>query len=734
MEDKSIRLEGIVDSIVFQSRTNGYIVFNLDLQNDTEPITVVGELGEIQEGESLIVEGEYSNHAKFGTQFKAEYCEVKLPQNATDITRYLASGIIKGIGYSTAKKIVDTFGDFTFNVIENQPERLTEIKGISKNKALQISKDFRKIFNLKEVVKFLNQFKIKASIGMKAFKKWNFQTLEKIKDNPYMLCEYGIDLPFQDAEKIAEFCNIEPTSNKRIFAGFSYVLMTATLDGNSCLPKKIFLSNVCKILRLNPLDIENSLSCAINENIIIEYTDNQKDEYIYLKNCFNAEKYIAEKISTMHRMSKSKSTDFTRLIKNMELKDNMTYGKLQIDAINMALNSNFMILTGAPGTGKTTTLKAIISILKSMEMKVKITAPTGRASKRISEVTGYEATTIHRLLEVVFDENGNQKFFHNEKNPIKCDAIIVDETSMVDIFIFEALLKALKPSCKIILVGDANQLPSVGAGNILKDLINSNCVNTITLNEIFRQAQESKIITNAHKILNGYYPDVKTKNNDFFFLQRLNSEKALETILELWKDRLPKTYKYNPLDDIQILSPSRKGVLGTINLNKMAQDLINPHKKGEKELKNGLYSFRVGDKVMQIKNNYDITWEKDSIHGSGIYNGDMGIITNIGNDTLEIDFDGRLVIYDIELIDQLELAYAITIHKSQGSEFKAVIMPMLNNFYTLSYRSLLYTAVTRAKNLLIVVGSFKELFNMVDNNKSILRYTCLKDMIINEYE
>ncbi|MGN1410922.1 MAG: ATP-dependent RecD-like DNA helicase [Oscillospiraceae bacterium] len=734
MEDKSIRLEGVVDSIVFQNHTNGYIVFNLDLENGEEPITVVGELGEVKEGENLIVEGEYSNHARFGTQFKATYCEVKLPQNTNDITKYLASGIIKGVGYATAKKIVDTFGNFTFNIIENQPERLTEIKGISKNKAIQISKDFKKIFNLKQVVKFLNQFKVKASVGMKAFQKWNFETLEKIKDNPYILCENGIDLSFQDAEKIAQFCEIEPTSNKRIFAGFSYVLMNATLDGNSCLPKETFLSTVCRTLKLNLLDIKNSFSSAINENIIIEYTDNQENKYIYLQDCFNAENYIAKKISKMNKITDKKTIDFTNLIKDIELEHNIVYGQLQIDAINMALNSDFMILTGAPGTGKTTTLKAIILMLKSMGMNVKITAPTGRASKRISEVTGYEATTIHRLLEVVFDEDGNQKFFHNEKNPIKCDVVVVDETSMVDIFIFEALLKALKPSCKIILVGDANQLPSVGAGNILKDLIGSNCVDTITLNQIFRQAQESKIITNAHKILNGYYPDIKTKTNDFFFLQRLNNEKALDTILELWKDRLPKTYKYNPLDDIQILSPSRKGVLGTINLNKMAQDLINPHKKGDKELKNALYSFRVGDKVMQIKNNYDITWEKDNTHGSGIYNGDMGIITNISNDTLEINFDGRSVTYDIELIDQLELAYAITIHKSQGSEFKAVIMPMLNNFYTLSYRSLLYTAVTRAKNLLIVVGSFKELFRMVDNNKPILRYTCLKDMIINECE
>lgn len=733
MENKSIKLEGVIEKVKFKSQNNDYIILLLDLENDKEPITVVGDLGVLQEGEHIIVEGEYSNHSKYGLQFKADYCEVKLPQTNEEIIRYLSSGIIKNVKTSTAIKIVDAFGELTFDIIENQPERLAEIKGISKRKAIEISNSFKHIFQLKEIVKFLNKFKIKASFGMKAFQRWNFETLNKIKDNPYLLCDNNIDLPFCDAEKIAEFCGIEPTSSKRVFAGFLYVLAQAnTTDGHCCLPESMFYQSVGKILRLKTSDFIPKISDAINQDIIIRYVDNLDTPYIYSKDYFNAEKYIAKRINKMVDLNSNKHIDFSSIIDKNEDLHNISYNELQRQAINTALNNNFMILTGGPGTGKTTTLQAIIYALKYIGLNVKITAPTGRASKRISELTQYNATTIHRLLEVSFDDDGNQTFFHNEDNPIKCDAVIIDETSMVDTILFEALLKALKPSCKIILVGDVNQLPSVGAGNVLKDLINSNRISVITLTEIFRQAQKSKIIMNAHKVLKGEYPDISTKDNDFFFLQRLSKETAIKTILELWKYRLPKAYKYTPIEDIQILSPSRKGDLGTINLNKLAQEIINPNKKGIKELKNALYTFRIGDKVMQIKNNYDISWIKDDIKGKGIFNGDMGIITDITSDTVEIDFDSRIVDYDIELLDQLELAYAITIHKSQGSEFKAVIMPMLDNFYTLSYRNLLYTAITRAKNLLVVVGSYRELFKMVDNNRKILRYTCLKDMIINE--
>lgn len=732
MENKTIRLEGIVEEVIFSNATNGYVVLDLSTENDL--ITVVGELGEVKEGEKLIVDGQYSTHSRFGTQFKAVYCERKLPDTSDSIERYLTSGIIKGIGQSVAKKIVQTFGEDTFNVIENEPERLSEIRGISKKKAVAISKEFRHIFQLKSVVEYLLKFGVGSSVAMKVFRRWHFQALDKIKDNPYILCSDGINVPFEKAEEVAKSCGIESNSLKRILAGFEYVLNISALEGHSCLPNDIFFKQSLKLLKIDMKVIKETSVIALENKCISLYKDNSGEFYIYSNSYYNAEKYIAKKITIMSKCGEFKDIDFTKSINKLEEATNIIYGKKQREAINKSLNSNFMILTGGPGTGKTTTLNAIITVLKAQGLNVKITAPTGRASKRISEITGYEAMTIHRLLEVSFDEDGNQTFMHNEKNPLKCDAIIVDEMSMVDTLLFESLLRAVQISSKIILVGDSDQLPSVSAGNVLKDLISTQLLDVIILDEIFRQAQESVIIMNAHKILKGEYPNIYQKDNDFFFLQRLNYIDAQNTIVELWKDRLSKAYKYNPLEDIQILSPSRKGVLGTINLNKLLQDAVNPHRATSRELKNSVYAFREGDKVMQIKNNYDVTWSKNGTHGVGIYNGDMGIITNISSNSIEVDFDGREVIYETELIDQLELAYAITIHKSQGSEFNAVIIPMLNNFPRLCYRNLLYTGITRAKQLLIVVGSSRELFRMVDNDKQLLRYTCLKDMIIDEFE
>lgn len=733
MDNKTIRLQGIVEEVIFSNPTNGYIV--LDLYTDNDLITVVGELGEVKEGERLIVDGEYTTHAKFGTQFKAVYCERKLPETTDSIERYLASGIIKGIGNSVAKKIVHTFGEDTFYIIENQPERLLEIKGISKKKAIYISKEFRHIFHLKNIVEYLLKFGIGSSVAMKIFRAWDFQSLDKIKDNPYILCGDGINVPFEKVEEMATSCGIKKDSNKRIFAGFECVLNTSAVNGNCCVPYDIFIKLSVKLLHLDRELIEDKCIEAYKEGHIIIFSDSKDNSYIYSNAYYNAEKYIARKVTLMSKLKKLKDIDFTKTIDSLEEVTNITYNEKQREAIGMALNSQFMILTGGPGTGKTTTLNAIITVLKSKGLKVKITAPTGRATKRISEITGYEATTIHRLLEVSFDEDGNQTFNYNEEHQLKCDVIIIDEMSMVDTLLFESVLRATSTFCKIILVGDSDQLPSVSAGNVLKDLISTQLLDVIILDEIFRQAQESAIIMNAHKILKGDYPDILQKDNDFFFLQRLKYSDAQSTILELWKDRLPKAYKYNPLEDIQILSPSRKGALGTVNLNRLVQEAVNPHRSTRNEIKNAVYTFRVGDKVMQIKNNYDKIWSKsDGSHGMGIYNGDMGIIESISNTGICINFDGREVVYESELIDQLELAYAITIHKSQGSEFNAVIMPILNNFQKLCYRNLLYTGITRAKQLLIIVGSSRELFKMVDNNDQLLRYTCLKDMIISDHK
>ena len=730
LESVSIKLEGVVEDVVYYNQSNGYNV--LLLSTSTDDVTVVGDLGRVEVGETLIVEGEYTTHAKFGVQFKATYCERKLPTDKFNIERYISN--IKGVGDVTAKRIVDTFGEDTFRILQEEPERLIGIKGITRKKAKSISDGLKNIFAIKNVSAYFSHFGISNAVSMLVFKLWGSMALQKVMDNPYILCREDIGVSFEKAEAVAKDCKLEPTSPKRIVAGGNYILSLANFDGNTCMPINEFLNRLSEKLSLTKSEVQKVILNAIDSNLFVLYSSNDGKEYIYTTEYYSAQKYIAEKLVRMVRLNPNHNMDFTSIIEKKEAQDDIHYNAMQRKAINLALNDNVMVLTGGPGTGKTTTLNGIISIFKDRGLKVKVTAPTGRASKRISDITGYEATTIHRLLEVAFDEYGSTYFVHDDDNPLKCDVVVVDEVSMVDTVLFKSLLMAISLSCKLILVGDSNQLPSVSAGNVLKDIIDSNIVDVVELTEIFRQAQESDIVMNAHNILNGRYPTILKKDKDFFFFQRLNYSVAQSTVIDLWKNRLPKAYNYSPIEDIQVLSPSRKGALGVINLNKAMQEVVNPHLNGDREVKNSIYTFRVGDKVMQIKNNYDIRWTKDGRSGLGIYNGDMGIIEKITSDGLTIDFDGRIVQYDLDTTEQLELAYAVTIHKSQGSEFDVVIIPVLNTFKKLSYRSLLYTAITRAKKLLIIVGSQKELFAMVDNNRTFIRYTNQKDMIIDVYE
>ena len=730
MKSVSIKLEGVVEDVVYYNESNGYNV--LLLSTSTDDVTVVGDLGHIEVGETLIVEGEYTTHARFGVQFKASYCERKLPTDKFNIERYISN--IKGVGDVTAKRIVDTFGTDTFRILQEEPERLIGIKGITRKKAKNISDGLKNIFAIKNVSAYFSRFGISNAVSMLVFKLWGSMALQKVADNPYILCREDIGVSFEKAEVVAKDCKLEPNSPKRIVAGGNYILLLANFEGNTCMPMSEFLNRLSERLSLTKAEVKKVILNAVDSNQFVLYSSNVGKEYIYTTEYYSAQRYIAEKLVHMVRLNPNHNMDFTSIIEKKEAQDDIHYNTMQRKAINLALNDNVMVLTGGPGTGKTTTLNGIISIFKDRGLKVKVTAPTGRASKRISDITGYEATTIHRLLEVAFDEYGSTYFVHDDDNPLKCDVVVVDEVSMVDTVLFKSLLMAVSLSCKLILVGDSNQLPSVSAGNVLKDIIDSNIVDVVELSQIFRQAQESDIVMNAHNILNGRYPTILKKDKDFFFFQRLNYSVAQSTVIDLWKNRLPKAYGYSPIEDIQVLSPSRKGALGVINLNKAMQEVVNPHLNGDREVKSSIYTFRVGDKVMQIKNNYDIRWTKDGRSGLGIYNGDMGIIEKITSDGLTIDFDGRVVQYDLDATEQLELAYAVTIHKSQGSEFDVVIIPVLNTFKKLSYRSLLYTAITRAKKLLIIVGSQKELFAMVDNNRTFIRYTNQKDMIIDVYK
>lgn len=730
-ENELIHIEGTVENVLFCNEQNGYIVLDLDTGGDY--VTVVGELGTIEEGEELRLTGKYVTHPKFGAQFRAEACERKLPATETAILKYLSSGVIKGIGPTLAKRMVEEFGDKTLEVIENTPEDLIKVKGMSAKKADEISQEFRRIFGIRALMIFLAGYGVSPSVAVSAWKRWGQFAVEQIKANPYILCSQGIELEFSKAEEMAAKLEIPKDSPGRIRAGICYILTHNAFNGHTCLPEDRLKETAVKLLDVGEEVFDDNLSAACDDDELCVY-DKDGRSFVFLQDFFRAEQYISTRLSVMNDCFKDTGTDYSKLIDIEEKTKIITYADKQREAISLALSKGFLILTGGPGTGKTTTLKAIISLYEQRGMKVMITAPTGRAAKRIADLTGYPAKTIHRLLEVMYDKSGQLKFKHNEQDPVSCDVMIIDEMSMVDTLLFESLLRALKLSCRLIMVGDSDQLPSVGAGNILKDMIDSGRLTVVALNEIFRQAQQSCIITNAHKIVNGEEPDLSRKDSDFFFMQRLDAEGAAVTVTELCSRRLPDAYGYSPLDDIQVLCPSRKGILGSVEMNKMLQRVLNPPKKELSEVKGILFTFRDGDKVMQTKNNYDIVWKKDGENGTGIFNGDIGIIVKVkrGEGTVVIDFEGRIAEYSLEMLEQLELAYAITVHKSQGSEFTAVIIPLLGGFDKLYYRNLLYTAVTRAKKMLIIVGSKSIVEKMVHNDRRTLRYTCLRHMIESE--
>lgn len=733
MAGEFLHIEGSVENILFKNPVNGYIV--LDLDAGGELIPVFGNLGDIEEGEVLILEGNYTTSQKYGTQFKAEYCERKLPENAVNIEKYLASGAIKGIGPGLAKKIVNMFGAASLEIIENNTYRLSEIKGISRKKCDEIAEEAKKLFSLRAVTSFLSQFNIKPKFAMNLFRRYGGNSLDLIKLNPYILCSDGIDVEFTRADSVARELDIPRNSDKRIIAGIQYILRAFSERGHTCMLIEHLLKVVSDKLNISEKEFYDSYNAGLEDNELFNYIIDD-NEFVFLPDFYYAEQLIADRINVIRDFISPEDFNYDTLIDMEEAEKNIKYEAKQRQAITTAVSRGLMVLTGGPGTGKTTTLNAIISIFEKRGDIVFLAAPTGRAAKRMSDLTGREAKTIHRLLEVVFDTSDRLVFAHNENNPLDCDVIVIDEMSMVDSILFEKLLRALRLGCRLIMVGDFHQLPSVGAGNLLKDIIASKCVPVVELTEIFRQAQQSSIVMNAHKIVSGEYPDVTRKDSDFFFFKRTEFPNAIDLVVDLAKRRLPNAYKYSPMDDIQIIAPSRKGTVGTVELNKVLQEKLNPPAKDKAEHKGFLYTYRVGDKVMQIRNNYDIVWKKDKEQGTGIFNGDIGRIIAISPaaQTVQINFDGRLAVYTFELLSQVELAYAITVHKSQGCEFEAVIMPVMGVFEKLCYRNLLYTAVTRAKKLLILVGSEEYINKMVDNNRRTGRYTCLKHMLSHRKE
>lgn len=721
-------LKGVVESVTFRNEENGFTV--LDLNCEGELVTAVGVLPHIDAGESLRLIGHFDFHSSFGRQFKIKLCERAMPKTTADLLKYLSSGAVKGIGPSTAAKIVDAFGENTFEVLEHDPERLSQIKGISKNKAVVMSRAFREQFAVREIMIHLEHYGMSPTECLHAFKAFGNRVVEVIQNNPYMLCDERIGIGFERADAIAESMSFDSKSDFRTRAGLVYIVKHNLSNGHTCIPRAKLIQSGSMFLETKSEYIDEQIEVLIKSKELIQYKINDAD-FIFLPHIYAAEKHICDRIKLLVQFPPAGHKTLAEDIKKIQEEHNIHYEEKQREAITTAIEKGILILTGGPGTGKTTTINGIIELFENQGLKTALCAPTGRAAKRMSEVTGREAKTIHRLLEVEFDSEEKQTFARNIRNPLSVEAIIVDELSMVDVCLFASLLDALPLGCRLVMVGDSNQLPPVGSGNVLHDLINSHLLPTVELTEVFRQAMESLIVSNAHKIVHGESIDTNDKNNDFFFMSRTVPSSAAQTVSDLLVTRLPKAYGYSPLDDIQILCPSRKGETGSININRLIQATLNPPSPDKNEVAAQGRIFREGDKVMQIKNNYDITWTKGEECGTGIFNGDIGTLEKIDlkSGLMTIVFDDKITEYPTESFSELELAYAITVHKSQGNEFDAVIMPLIGLPPQLAYRNLLYTAVTRAKKHMIIVGKPEELQGMIANNKKSKRYSALKAML-----
>lgn len=725
-------LDGTVEHIVFANEDTGFTVIDL-AASDEELITVVGILPGLAPGEQVSLTGVYTAHPTYGRQFKAELCQRTLPATATAIQKYLSSGAIKGVGPKTAKRLVDTFGENTLEVIETDPNQLTTVPRISFSKALEIHEEYKKIFGIRSVMISLSRYGIEPTLAIRVWKKWGLMSIEKIEENPYIICTEAIGGSFQKADEIAFQLKIEENDPIRVQSGLIYALDENQNNGHTCLPEEVLISTAASLLGIDMMYLEDSLVATVEEGLLLSVNVNGED-FIYLPDLYVAESYIAGRLNLMLLDHPPDPSSYQEELDWLEGELDIEYADLQKRAVSSALDQPVFILTGGPGTGKTTALNGIITLMEHQGLKVALAAPTGRAAQRMTEVTGRDAQTIHRLLEVDFRSPDSEAtlFKRNEKNPLRVDVVILDEVSMVDTRIMYSLLKALPLNCRLILVGDPDQLPSVGAGNIIGDLIDSDVIPTVHLTEIFRQARQSQIVISSHEIVRGTYPDLTIRDSDFFFLDRNSYESTLATTLDLCKRRLPKAYSCDPLWDIQVISPSRVGVLGTIELNKHLQLHLNPPSITAEEHKFGDVIFRENDKIMQVRNNYDIIWrDSDGLEGSGIFNGDIGVIEMIDkpSQTILINFDDKIAEYHFDMANELEHAYAITVHKSQGSEFPIVVMPLMNYHPKLYYRNILYTGVTRAEDLMIILGKPQTISKMVENNRKVLRYTNLATFI-----
>ena len=729
-QDGLTQLKGTVEHIIYCNEDNGYTVMDVGLEDDV--ITACGIMPYVSDGDSLILWGNWVHNPKYGRQFKVEQYERDMPADSAAILRYLSSRTIKGIGPRLAERIVSAFGDETLDVMENHPEWLSDVPGISRRKAEEIAEDFKAKAGIRSAMMFFRDY-FGAAMTVRIYKQWGSGAVDMAKKNPYRLCDEVEGIGFERADQMAMALGLDPQGEDRIMSGVKYLLTTnAAQNGHLCLPREKLTEAAVRLLHTDTERVTAAIDAQLDSRCLVCRRFGGQ-ELVYDAVVDQQEKYIADKLILLDKLCPAVDAgDVNRFIQREEREQGMTYAAEQKRAICDALAHGVMVLTGGPGTGKTTVVHALLHIFRSMDMSVALCAPTGRAAKRLSESTATEAKTIHRLLEMEFDEGGGHGHFRrNEQDLLDESVVIVDEASMVDNSLLCSLCKAIKPGARLILIGDADQLPSVGAGRVLNDIIDSGRFATVRLTEIFRQAQQSLIVTNAHAINEGTYPNLGVKNNDFFYLYRRTDREIAETVVELCKTRLPRTYGKATEGGIQIITPSRKGEAGTENLNRLLQFSLNPPEKGRRELKFREITFRVGDRVMQTKNNYDIEWESgdglDQNVGSGVFNGDIGTIVFI--DTAEremvVRFDDKEATYSGDMLDELEHAWAVTVHKSQGSEYPFVIVPMYAAPPLLLTRNLLYTAVTRARRMVILVGREDIVRTMVDNNRQSMRYTGL---------
>lgn len=730
-------ISGYVDHIVFRNNDNGYTVMVMIC--DEEELTCVGIFSDIAEGECIEAHGEYTDHPTYGRQFAVKSFVEKAPQDELAIERYLGSGAIKGIGIALAARIVRRFKEDTFRIIEEEPERLAEVKGISQRKAMEIADQVNEKRDLRQAMIFLQQYGISTTLAVKIYNTYGQEVYSILKENPYRMADDVDGVGFRTADEIAARVGIRTDSDFRIRSGIQYALLQASNEGNTYLPMPELTQRASALLEIEPEYIEKHyMNLAMDRKIIMRQVDDVTQ--IYASTFFYMEANAATMLKRLDATFDVPDIEIEARLRQIEKQTKMDLDEHQVEAVKEAVRNGVLVITGGPGTGKTTTINTIIKYFESEGMDIFLAAPTGRAAKRMSETTGFEARTIHRMLELNGGVEGNAGFERNEQNPLETDVIIIDEMSMVDISLMHSLLKAIVAGTRLILVGDVNQLPSVGPGNVLKDIIDSKLFHTVMLTKIFRQASTSDIIVNAHKINRGEPVELDNKSMDFFFLKRYDADKIINVTLQLILQKLPKFVGASMMD-IQVLTPMRKGLLGVERLNTVLQMYLNPPDKRKKEKEHGTTLFREGDKVMQIKNNYQLEWEIRSKYGlcidkgTGVFNGDTGIIEEINDfaETVTVCFDeGRMVEYPFKLLEELELAYAVTIHKSQGSEYPAVVIPLLTGPRMLMNRNLLYTAVTRAKKCVTIVGNDTTFEQMIANNSQLKRYSGLRDRLVED--